>query len=393
MNLVKKMSVCVFFMLTVYTLSGSSVVSGLRPPSPVQLTSFNMDLVLRWDPPEGEAGDLRYTAQYSTVLLAHRALGWRPVCVNTSLHECDLSHPKTPITVFGTYVGRVRTERGEERSDWGESANLTLDKHTIIGPPSVSLLSHRGNLDVSITDPHFSISSLRTVYNSPTYNITYWRDGQPEKAVSIPNIQQNLVVLDKLDPWTKYCVQVQIHVEMNVNPSRASRIVCETTANREEAPWVVAVVIFVFMAMVMTLIVLSVVYRKRISHFLCPKVSLPLHFEHLRAPLDSSMYLVMDDSQIPKEVCHPVTVVTHGTAEEERLLQADRTEAEEERHMQADRTEADVCHPVTVMTHGTAEEEHPLQADRTEAEEECPLNAAGSSCSKEQDIMEGEGLK
>uniref|UniRef100_A0A3B4F6P1 Fibronectin type-III domain-containing protein n=1 Tax=Pundamilia nyererei TaxID=303518 RepID=A0A3B4F6P1_9CICH len=44
------------------TLSGSG---GLSAPTHVRLTSYNMDLVLRWDPPEGTTDVLTYTAEYS----------------------------------------------------------------------------------------------------------------------------------------------------------------------------------------------------------------------------------------------------------------------------------------------------------------------------------------
>ena len=47
------------------------------------------------------------------------------------------------------------------------------------------------------------------------------------QARSISNIQQNRVVLNELDPWTKYCVQVQILTERN--PSNPSAVVCEST--------------------------------------------------------------------------------------------------------------------------------------------------------------------
>ncbi|XP_074551301.1 interleukin-10 receptor subunit beta-like isoform X2 [Halichoeres trimaculatus] len=347
MNLTKNISVCVFI-LTVYTLYGSSVVSGLRPPSPVRLTSYNMDLVLRWDPPEGEAGDLSYTAQYKPIL-QYSAADWRPVCVKTSIQECDLqSNPSFSIFAYAMYVGRVSTERGEERSEWTESNNLTLDRQTIIGPPNITLHSYRGDIEVSITDPEFSIKSLRDVYSSHSYNITYWRDGQKEKAKYRTAIQQNLVVLDELDPWTKYCVQVQILTSMNLNPSKASSIVCMSTTNRDEAPWVVAVVIFLFMAM------------------------------HLQALPNSPMYFAMSDSQISKEVCDPVCVVTqHGTPVEEQPLQADRT-VQEEQHLQGD--------------HQGAEQEPSVQVDRT-AEEELFLTAAQSSCSTECDVTEEEGQK
>ncbi|CAJ1078863.1 interleukin-10 receptor subunit beta-like [Xyrichtys novacula] len=319
MNLTDNM---IEFILIVFTLSGSS---GLLPPSSVRLTSYNMDLVLRWDPPPEAEGDLLYTAQYKS---AHK--DWVSVCLNSSLHQCDLSHLKTSIFVFGTYTGRVRTERGEERSEWRESNILTLDKHTIIGPPSVSVLAQGKNIEVSITDPKFAISSLRDVYGTPTYYITYWREGQPEKAINITQIQHNPVVLDKLLPRTKYCVQVEIHTELNPKPSEASRIVCESTGNREAATWVIAVVIFVIMAVVMALVLLTVIYRKRISHFLCPKVTLPLHFEPLKVPLNPLLYQATDNTYTPEEVCHPVSIIPHQGCTDKLLLQEQRTVDEQQ---------------------------------------------------------------
>lgn len=42
-----------------------AVVSGvLSGPTNVSLTSYNMDLVLRWDPPEGAPSGLLYTTEY-----------------------------------------------------------------------------------------------------------------------------------------------------------------------------------------------------------------------------------------------------------------------------------------------------------------------------------------
>ncbi|KAM6978354.1 interleukin-10 receptor subunit beta-like [Tautogolabrus adspersus] len=429
----KKMcaAVCVFILM-VYTLRGSSVSGLVSRPSRVRLTSFNMDLVLRWDLSAGAEGDLRYTAQFRP-LSNTRQVEWKAVCVNVSLLECDLSQLSS---AFGKYQGRVKTQRGEESSEWAESNNLTLDRDTIIGSPGVSLLSNGQHIEVSVSDPEFSNSALRNVYSSPTYNITYWRDGHKDQAKSLTKIQQNPTVLDELDPWTKYCVQVQIHTETNLNPSQPSRTVCESTTNREEAPWVAAVVIFVAMVMAMALVVLTIVYRKRISHFLCPKVSLPQHFMHLLALPNSHMYRAMQDSKTPEEVCHPVSVIAHDTTkEEEGTLQADRTKEEEgplqadrtkeeEGPLQADRTEVEE-HPLqadrtevekgplqadrTEVEKGplqadrTEVEERPLQANRTEAEEcslqgdrteeEHPLQAVVSSCSTESDVTEGGGAE
>ncbi|XP_044073819.1 interleukin-10 receptor subunit beta-like isoform X2 [Siniperca chuatsi] len=300
------------FLLTFSALRGPTVVSGaLNRPTNVRLTSYNMNLVLRWDSPAGAASSLVYTTGSSVT-------AYRVGCVNISRLECDFTRLNISISEYGKYTGRVRAQLGAESSAWVESNQITLDKDTIIGSPNVSLFTNGATIDVSIKDPVFKISALRNVYNYATYNITYWKDGQKEKARSISNIQQNRVVLNDLDLWTKYCVQVQINTERNPNPSKPSRAVCESTTNEKGAPWVAAVVTFVIMAMAVALVVVAVVYRKCISHFLCPKDSLPQHFkEYLLAPPSSPMYLAMRNSHPPEEIYHQVSIIAHDRPVEE----------------------------------------------------------------------------
>ncbi|XP_059198142.1 interleukin-10 receptor subunit beta-like [Centropristis striata] len=303
------------FILMFSTLCGSRVVSGiLHTPTNVRLTSHNMNLVLRWDPPEQPASGLLYTTEYSD-RLSKSKVG----CVNISTLGCDLTRLNTSIFEFGKYKGKVRAQLGTESSPWMESNEVTLDKDTVIGSPNVSLSSSGATIEVSIKDPVFAVSALRNVYSLATYNITYWKDGQKEKARSISGLQQNRVVLE-LDPWTKYCTQVQINTKSpNPNPSEPSEAVCESTTIDEEAPWVAAVVTFVVMAIAVALVAVTVVYRKRISHFLCPKDALPQPFtEHP----NSSMYLAMRNSHPPEEIYDPVSVITDSrTLEEECPLE------------------------------------------------------------------------
>ncbi|XP_054470844.1 interleukin-10 receptor subunit beta-like [Anoplopoma fimbria] len=307
------------FILMVSSITGPRVVSGvLSTPRNVRLTSHNMNLVLMWDSPERPARGLVYTTEFKSVS------GYRVGCVNISNLECDLSRLNISISAYGTYKSRVRAQSGTESSAWMESNQITLDKDTIISFANVSLFSNGAAIEVSIKDPVFTISALRNVYHSATYNITYWKDGQREKARSNSNIQQNRVVLNDLDPSTKYCVQVQIITERNRNPSNPSAAVCESTTTEEEAPWVAAVVTFGIMAMAVALVVVAVVYRKNISHFLCPKDTLPQHFkEYLLAPPNSSIYLAMHNSHPPEEIYHQVSIIADGrTLEEGHPLEA-----------------------------------------------------------------------
>ncbi|KAM9802198.1 interferon alpha/beta receptor 1a-like isoform 4-T9 [Syngnathus typhle] len=275
----------------------------LSPPRNVRLTSMNMNLVLRWDSPEGLTGDISYTTECNTsVRICHVG------CVNISTLECDFSSLNTFLSVYGRYKARVRAQRGENHSSWVESKPITLEsdsqkgrigllqlddipyrwcppaglgiaamtgnKHltatapiscfkdglggssfsreaqtslssatsllifffclAMIGSPNVSLISNGATIGISVKDPTFAISDLRSVYGTATYNITYWKDGQNEKAKHISSVLQNQIFLNDLDPGTKYCVQVQIIAESNTKPSNPSSTVCESTTNVSE---------------------------------------------------------------------------------------------------------------------------------------------------------------
>lgn len=313
-------AVCAFI-LTLSALCGPRVGTGaVSTPTNVSLKSSNMDLVLSWDSPEGASSGLLYTAEYNTSVTSYKV-----GCVNISQLECDFTN--LSISMYGKYTGRVRAQLGAESSNWVESNQITVDKDTIIGSPTVTLFSNGATIEVTIVDPVFKTSSLRDVYSLPTYNITYWKYDQIEKARSLSNIHQNRMVLNDLEHWTKYCVQVQINTKRNPNPSKPSKRVCASTTNESGAPWVAAVVTFVIMAVAVALVVTAVVYRKSISHFLCPKDSLPQHFkEYLLAPPISPVYLAMQNSHPPEEIYHPVSIISdNGTVEEGSPLEATGT--------------------------------------------------------------------
>lgn len=120
------------------------------------------------------------------------------------------------------------------------------------------------------------------------------------------------MTLSHLEADTIYCVQALI-ITRNLNPSEASRPVCERTGHSrchilsvaetneriksdttaklpikhgnglncvarptgESAPWVAAVVTCVVLGATALLLVLAVANRDKIYHFLCPKESIP----------------------------------------------------------------------------------------------------------------------
>ncbi|CAL8326830.1 unnamed protein product [Lota lota] len=293
------------------------ILGVLNEPRNVHMTSHNMDMVLRWDPPENTP-EVFYTAEYNSTVSESR-----PGCVNTSLLYCDFTTGAWSLSVYGTYRGRVRAQRGKESSVWVESSPLTLDKNTIIGPPNVTLVSNGVHMTINIRNPVFRISELRRVYNRASYNITYWKEGEEGKAQSL-SIQQNLVVLSDLEPLSRYCVKAHINTQTNIKTSQESRVTCERTTDRERTLWLEAVLTFVVMVMVVTMVVVAVLYRKKLSSFLCPSDSLPQHFKKNIFETPSSLiYVAMGNHHPPVEAYDQVNVMTPDNNTDGRPLVAE----------------------------------------------------------------------
>nr|CAD79446.1 cytokine receptor CRFB4 [Tetraodon nigroviridis] len=326
------------FIGTVLSLLGSAVTSAaVNAPTNVSLSSYNMDLVLRWDPPEGAAAGVRYTAG----LLRGRSFRnfTEDHCVNVSSTWCDL-HPQT-ISPYGSYTGQVKALLGDQSSDWASSLPVTLDIDTVIGPPNVTLLSSGTTMDVSIRDPEFAVSKFKEVYNQVQYHLTYWEDGR--RADNVNNQSHSLVTLSGLKARTRYCVQVQVSTR-NPRPSGVSRPVCERTGESDGAPWAVALLTFLLLAAILALGLVAACYRRSISHVLCPRDALPSHLkEYLLAPPTSAVK-VWSYSQ-PEEVFHQVSVAipqedggatgpTEPEAAEEEQEQEEEEQEEEEQEQE-----------------------------------------------------------
>lgn len=290
--------------ITMLCCAPKGLLGVLEGPRQVLMTSYNMDMVLRWDPPLGGAPQLVYTTEYNTTVNSYK-----PGCTKTRVLHCDFIAVGIHVSPYGTYTGRVRAHRGLESSAWVESGPLTLDVHTVIGPPNVTLYSSGVHMTVNMGDPVFRISQLRRIYNHASYNITYWKEGEEDTAQSL-SVQQNPVVLSDLEPWSRYCVKVRIKTERN-HQSQESQVTCEKTTQQEGAPWLEAVVTFVVMAMAVTVVVVAVVYRKKLSIFLCPNYSLPQYFKkNIFETPSSRIYIAMRNYSPPVESYDQVNEVT-----------------------------------------------------------------------------------
>uniref|UniRef100_A0A8C7Q253 Fibronectin type-III domain-containing protein n=1 Tax=Oncorhynchus mykiss TaxID=8022 RepID=A0A8C7Q253_ONCMY len=135
----------------------------LPQPQNVEVVSYNMDAIVKWDAPLTSLKNLTYTAEYRNVLST------------TKEHRCDFG--KLP-SCHGNYQFRVRIELEGNTSSWAETPNFSLKKGTVIGPPNVTLVTKGGALgavEVNIQNPVLKISSLKEAYSKVEYNIRYWK--------------------------------------------------------------------------------------------------------------------------------------------------------------------------------------------------------------------------
>ncbi|XP_008402362.1 interferon alpha/beta receptor 1a-like [Poecilia reticulata] len=216
--------------LLLVCLKGSAAEAELTPPHDLFMLTLNTNYTLAWDWDQSAAGSdsATFTVQYTgNHQLQKRNPKWTTVCAETSGRSCDLT--RSGLYYLGCYTVRVQTNLNGSHSAW-KSLQFCPNKDALIGPPSVSLLPIGQTLEVSIKDPEFKMSSLRNVYSRVRYNITYWKEGQEEQARTHSDVQQDWVVLDNLDPSTKYCVQVRINLT-NRSRIESSSVLCERTGD------------------------------------------------------------------------------------------------------------------------------------------------------------------
>uniref|UniRef100_A0A674ERS6 Interleukin-10 receptor subunit beta-like n=1 Tax=Salmo trutta TaxID=8032 RepID=A0A674ERS6_SALTR len=144
-----------------------SAESLLPQPQNVEVVSYNMDAIVKWDAPLTSLKNLTYTAEYRNVS-----------------SRCDFGELPS---CHGNYQFRVRIELEGNTSSWAKTPDFSLKKGTIIGPPNVTLVTKGGAIgavEVNIQNPVLKISSLKEAYSNVEYNIRYWKKTDKKDILS-----------------------------------------------------------------------------------------------------------------------------------------------------------------------------------------------------------------
>ncbi|XP_048804915.1 interleukin-10 receptor subunit beta [Lagopus muta] len=277
-------------------------VFGIVPkPRNARIKSVNFRSVLLWDPPLVHRGNLSYTVQFKSNFPKQ---DFTNVATNLNVTECDISS----LSVYGTYVLRVRAQWENEHSDWAVVRFKPM-ADTVIGPPSVNVKSESGTLHVDFTGPAADREhdkwSLKQYYGSWNYRIHYWKKGGNKKVIHI-DTKHNSEILSQLEPWTIYCIQVQGIIPEWNKTGELSQELCEQTSHNGVTPvWIVVIVLLGSMLAVIISVPICFIsfwYLYRLTkHVFCPSYIFPQHLkEFLSKPPSGSQFI----SPVPQEEHH-----------------------------------------------------------------------------------------
>ncbi|XP_049713999.1 interleukin-10 receptor subunit beta isoform X1 [Elephas maximus indicus] len=292
-------------------LGGCLLVTGLGmvpPPENVKMNSVNLKNVLQWEPPAFPKGNLTYTAQFQSYN------SFQDKCKCTTLTECDFSS----LSKYGDHTLRVRTEFADEHSDWVNITFCPVDD-TIIGPPGIQVEALADSLHMRFLAPKVvdepETWTMKNFYTSWVYNVQYWKNGTDEKfQITAP---YDFEVLQNLEPWTTYCVQVQGFLPDRNKTGEWSQPVCEQTTNDAETTpsWIITIILIasvftVFLLLLGCFALMWYIYKKA-KYTFAPGNSLPQHLkEFLSCPHQSALLFFSPPPPEEDEVFDKLSVIT-----------------------------------------------------------------------------------
>ncbi|XP_063812532.1 interferon gamma receptor 2 isoform X2 [Pseudophryne corroboree] len=302
--------------------SASTSLHELSAPGNVRIDSYNLRQVLRWDPVEvpNERTPVTYTVEF--VLYNDN----RILCVNVTETQCDFSH----INPFWRGRLKVQAQLGGQRSAWSQTPVFQASRNTKIGPvTSLILDSHLGKLKVDFSPPFTPMpKEWKTAYQ-----LYYWKEHSgEEKKVDLGG--RTSYILDKLEPLTKYCVQVTSSTDYI--DGQLSDTICETTTDTEFTTLqLVMIIVLSFLGFGLFVVGAYLVHRKGcvlLKHLLYPPFDMPSHMrEYLQSPPQHAYVesCVPGDNEDPYDELSLVEVAcsqeVSETRTEERLLCSEKT--------------------------------------------------------------------
>uniref|UniRef100_UPI00398F28A3 uncharacterized protein n=1 Tax=Pristiophorus japonicus TaxID=55135 RepID=UPI00398F28A3 len=300
------------------------VFGEIEKPTNIQIHAFNLKYLLKWDDVQRSNYSVNYTVQYRSLFhseaqqvnhtMNNAIIGnWKDVkgCKNISRTECDFT--STNILFGGRYILRLQAHRGNQTSTWWQTKSFVPYKQNVIGPPSVHVESKGRWLNVNIFDPQMENNiSIQKTYTDIAYNISFWKENS-NKTGNMTTRTGKLVSL-KLEPWTTYCLQVQLFSSTFNRNGQFSPVVCEKTKGTIPL-WQIGLVFVVSLVVVVVAVVgcsfcIYCIY-KCIKYAFFPPHTLPEHMQEPFSELSQNApFLVLVSEEDAEECCDQLKVIT-----------------------------------------------------------------------------------
>ncbi|XP_078088926.1 interferon alpha/beta receptor 1a-like isoform X2 [Mustelus asterias] len=278
----------------------------IQKPTNIRIHAFNLKYLLKWDDVQRNNYSVSYTVQYKSPIGS-----WRDVkgCESISHTVCDFTSPD--IDFMGQYMLHLQARQGNQTSAWLNSTAFIPYKHSKIGPPSINVNPKDNFLHVDILDPQTENNqSIPETYKDIKYRITYWKESSHEIR-DVKESSSKLVSLT-LEPWTAYCLHVQVFsIAFNIN-GQLSRVVCEKT--KGTAPlWQVLVTFLISLVVVFGVVVgcsffLYYTYRC-IKYAFFPPHILPEHLQEYFSEPPQNAFLELAPEEDDEECCDQLKVI------------------------------------------------------------------------------------
>ncbi|XP_008402360.1 interferon alpha/beta receptor 1b-like [Poecilia reticulata] len=296
--------------LLLVCLKGSAAEAELTPPHDLFMLTLNTNYTLTWDWDQSAAGSdsATFTVQYAgNHQLKKRNPKWTTVCAETSGRSCDLT--RSGLNYLGLYTVRVQTNMNGSHSVW-KSLQFCPDKDAAIGPPSKVQLGVSGStLDIFITDPQNSSNgSMKEQLNKLYYEIVYWeqpKDGKGSTPMTMTT-DVTMLTLSKVEPWTRYCVQIRSHDDFYNKSSTFTQPLCTQTEG--VVPWWKIFLFFLLSLVSCFLVVLLFLYGSHRCFQMCKATFLPNEKlpSYIKQHEGDYPCLIVSDCEL--DLCDPVIV-------------------------------------------------------------------------------------
>ncbi|XP_043557239.1 interferon alpha/beta receptor 1a-like isoform X1 [Chiloscyllium plagiosum] len=305
------------FILTMSTLQ---VLGEIPIPTNLQIHAYNLKYELKWDDVQRDNYSVSYTvqrkriceAQVNHVMNINTNVGnWADVkgCKSINETQCDLTSKN--IHFFGSYTFRLRAQQGNQTSAWLKSACFAPYKHNKIGPPSIQMDSNENTLNVYISDLQTENSkSIQKTYKDIKYRIIFWKK-YLNQTIHVKNSTRTLVSLE-LEPWTTYCLRVQIFSSTIGVEGQFSEVVCHMTKGTIPL-WQIGVTFIISLVVVfgVTLGCLFCIYctYRCIKYAFFPPHILPEHLQEYFSEPTQNAFIELAPEEDAEECCDQLKVI------------------------------------------------------------------------------------